>query len=158
MVYDSPMRFSDEEANNEYKTTISALIAKYGTSTRVPRDEWNEATETLRLRQTINAHEGKVTRQLLSQYMFPEFIVRKVDPDFEGFEPKVKRSDKYDIVYKWLDENPGKQLTTQELCEITEMSYPTTLKFIDNNPHYFRKIKRGQYEVRNPQAEREAEK
>jgi hypothetical protein len=152
------MRFTDEQANTEYKTTINALIAKYGTSTRVPRDEWNEASETLRLRQTINVNGGKVTRHLLSQMMFPESIIRKVNPDFDGFEPKVKRADKYDSVYKWLDENPGTQVTTQELCDVSEMSYPTTLKFIDNNPQYFRKIKRGTYEVRNPKAEREAEK
>jgi hypothetical protein len=152
------MRFTDEQANTEYKTTINALIAKYGTSTRVPRDEWNEASETLRLRQTINANGGKVTRHLLSQMMFPESIIRKVNPDFDGFEPKVKRANKYDSVYKWLDENPGAQVTTQELCDVSEMSYPTTLKFIDNNPQYFRKVKRGTYEVRNPKAEREAEK
>lgn len=152
------MRTTDEQATAEYKTTINRLVAKYGNSYLVPRDEWNEASETLRLHQTINVHQGKVTRQLLSQYMFPEYIIRKVDPDFEGFEPKVKRADKYDTVYKWLDENANAQVTTQEFCDVTEMSYPTTLKFIENNPHYFRKVKRGVYEIRNPKADREAEK
>lgn len=152
------MRITDEEATKQFKTTINSLIAKYGTSYDVPRDEWNEATETLRLHQTINAFHGKVTQQLLGQYMFPESIIRKVNPDFEGFEPKVKRADKYDVVYKWLDANPTVEITTQEFCDVTEMSYPTTLKFIENNPHYFRKVKRGTYEIRDPKTEREAEK
>lgn len=152
------MRTTDEQATAQYKTTINSLIAKYGNAYLIPRDEWNEASETLRLQQTINAHGGKVTRQLLSQYMFPESIIRKVDPDFEGIEPKVKRSDKYESVYKWLDANPSIEITTQEFCDVTEMSYPTTLKFIENNPQYFRKLKRGVYEIRNPKAEREAEK
>lgn len=152
------MRITDEQATAQYKTTINSLIAKYGNAYHIPRDEWNEASETLRLQQTINAFGGKVSRQLLGQYMFPESIIRKVDPDFEGIEPKVKRADKYDTVYKWLDANPSIEITTQEFCDVTEMSYPTTLKFIENNPQYFRKLKRGVYEIRNPKAEREAEK
>lgn len=152
------MRITDEQAIAHYKTTISTLVAKYGNSYLVPRDEWNEASETLRLQQTINAFQGKVTQQLLGQYMFPESIIRKVNPDFEGFEPKVKRAEKYDVVYKWLDENPGAEITTQELSAVIEMSYPTTLKFIENNPQYFRKVKRGTYEIRDPKSERKADK
>jgi len=147
-----------EQANENYKHTINGLLEKYGTSTAIPRDEWNEASETLRLQSVIHTFGGKVTTQLLSQYMFPPSIIAKVNPDFEGLETKVKRADKYDAVYKWLDNNPGVIVTTQDFEQVTQMSYPTTLKFIENNPQYFRKIKRGQYEVRNPKAERKADK
>lgn len=147
-----------EIANAQYKETIQKLVAKYGTSTHIPRDEWNEASETLRLHLIIHQFGGKVTKQMLSQNMFPPSIIAKVNPDFEGFEPKVKRSSKYNAVYQWLDDNPGAEVTTQDFCDVTEMSYPTTLKFIENNPQYFSKIKRGVYKVRDPKAEREAEK
>ena len=152
------MKLTDIEANEQYKETINSLLTTYKTATNIPRDLWNEASETLRLHQTVNALDGRITRQILSQYMFPEVIIRKVDPDFSGFEPKVRRSEKYKAVYEWLDSNPGAVITTNQLCEVTEMSYPTTLKFIENNPQYFRKIKRGEYEVRNPEAERKADK
>jgi len=152
------MIINTEQANEQYKTTINSLVSKYGTSTAIPRDEWNEASETLRLHLTVAKYGGKVTTHILSQYMFPPFIIAKINPEFEGVEPKVKRADKYDAVYKWLDENAGSVITTQDFEAITQMSYPTTLKFIENNPQYFRKIKRGQYEVRSPKAEREADK
>ena len=32
------------------------------------------------------------------------------------------------------------------------------MKFIDSNPQYFKKIKKGLYQVRNPKEERKAEK
>jgi hypothetical protein len=147
-----------EQANNQYKATLTDLATKHGGYTNIPSEELRQASETLRLHCIIDKYQGKVNASILSQYMIPQTVVSLVNPDFEGIEPKVKRSQKYDAVYKWLDSNPGNQITTQQFCDVTEMSYPTTLKFIDNNPQYFRKIKRGYYEVRNPQAEREAEK
>lgn len=147
-----------EHANQTYKQRMAELAEQYGGYTNVPSELQREASEELRLHAIIHKYGGKVNRQILSQYMIPERIITKVNPDFEGFEPKVKRADKYDAVYKWLDANPGATVTTQELADISEMSYPTTLKFIENNPHYFRKVKRGTYEVRDPKAEREAEK
>lgn len=152
------MTISYEQANSNYKEQLNHLLNTYGSWNAIPTESLREASETLRLHAIIESQGGKVTRQILSQYMIPESIITKVNPDFEGFEPKVKRAEKYDSVYKWLDDNPGVEVTTQDLCDITDMSYPTTLKFIENNPHYFRKVKRGLYEVRNPKVEREAEK
>ena len=152
------MTISYEQANINYKEQLNKLREIHGSWKAIPVENLREASETLRLHAIIHSQGGRVTRQILSQYMIPESIIAKVNPDFEGFEPKVKRSEKYDTVYKWLDENPGEQITTQGLCDVTDMSYPTTLKFIENNPQYFRKVKRGVYEVRNPRADREADK
>lgn len=152
------MRLSTIEADQQYKETINRLYREYGSWNGIPRDLWREASEVNRLHHTINAHEGKVTPQILSQYMFSESIIAKVSPDFSGFEPKQKRSDKYVKAYEWLDSNPGSVVTTAQFAEISELSYTTVLKFIDNNPQYFRKVKRGAYEIRDPQSERAAEK
>jgi hypothetical protein len=152
------MKLSIEEANNQYKDTVNSLLAKYGSATHIPNEEWREASETLRLHCTIASNDGQVTKELLARNMFSEAIIAKVNPDFEGFQPKVKRSAKYDSAYEWLDENAEETFTTQQIADALEMSYPTTLKFIENNPHYFRKVKRGEYQIRNPKAEREAEK
>lgn len=147
-----------ETAENEYRTAIQELIAKYGSATHIPPEEMREPAETIRLRYTIQKYEGKVTAETLSRYMFPPSIIAKVNPDFDGLEPKTKRADKYDEVYKWLDDNAEATVTTQYLTELSGMSYPTMLKFIDSNPQYFRKIKKGVYQVRDFKKEREAEK
>lgn len=147
-----------ETAENEYRTAIQNLIAKYGNATNIPSDEMREPSEILRLHYTIQKYEGKVNAETLSRYMFPPSIIAKVNPEFEGLEPKVKRVDKYDEIYKWLDENSEATVTPQYLTELSEMSYPTILKFIESNPQYFKKIKKGLYQIRNPKLERKADK
>lgn len=150
------MRITNEQASDQYRTAVQALITKYGGATYVPQDEWREVSELTRLHQTINALDGKVTRRLLSQYMFAPATIEKVSPQLLEEElAKQTRSDKHKTIYEWLDANAGETITTQDFADIAELSYPTTLKFIETNPQYFRKIKRGQYEIRNPKAERE---
>jgi hypothetical protein len=152
------MLISYKDAQDQYKATLNALLDKHGSWNAIPRDAWFEASETLRLHAVLELKGGKVTQQDIAYYSIPDSVVRKVNPSFEGFEPKQKRSDKYDAVYKWLDSNPTTLVTTQEFSDIAELSYPTALKFIENNPQYFRKVKRGQYEVRDPDVERKADK
>lgn len=150
------MRLTDEQASQEYQKAIEALIDKYGLATNVPVDEWREVSEILRLRHTINALGGEITPRQLSQYMFSPATIAKVNPSFAESEDKPNtRKGKMQNVYSWLDKNPGQTITTQQFAEIASLSYPTVLKFIDTNPQYFRKIKRGQYEVRNPKEERQ---
>lgn len=152
------MRLSTTEADKQYKDTLQSLYKTYGSWNAIPRELWREASEINRLHHTINAHEGKVTPQILSQNMFSESTISKVNPDFSGFEPKQKRAEKYTKAQDWLDSNAGAVVTTAQFTEIAELSYTTVLKFIDNNPQYFRKVKRGTYEIRDPQAERQADK
>lgn len=150
------MRFTNEQASDQYKQSIAELITKYGGATNIPVDEWREISELARLHQTINALDGKVTRRLLSQYMFAPGTIAKVDPSLlEEDMTKQTRAGKHKVIYDWLDANSGASVTTQDFADIAELSYPTALKFIETNPQYFRKVKRGQYEIRNPQAERE---
>jgi hypothetical protein len=153
------MTLTNEQAAEQYKQAIQDLINKHGGATNVPADEWREVAELTRLYQTINTLEGKVTRRLLSQYMFSPGTIAKVDPSLlEEDISKQSRSDKHKSIYEWLDANTGSTIATQEFADISELSYPTALKFIENNPQYFRKLKRGQYEIRNPKADREEEK
>lgn len=152
------MRLSTTQADQQYKETLNQLLQSYGSWNAIPRDLWREASEINRLHHTINVYDGKISPQILSQYMFSESIIAKVNPDFSGFEPKQKRSDKYVKAQDWLDANPGATITTAEFADIAELSYTTVLKYIENNPHYFRKVKRGTYEIRDPKAEREADK
>lgn len=150
------MTFTNEQASEQYRQSIQALITKYGGATFVPQDEWREVSELTRLHQTVNTLQGKVTRRLLSQYMFAPATIEKLNPEIlEEDLGKQTRADKHKNIYEWLDANAGDTITTQEFADIAELSYPTTLKFIETNPQYFRKLKRGHYEIRNPKAERE---
>ncbi len=66
----------------------------------------------------------------------------------------VKRVEKYQSIIDWTQEHLFEQVTPQQVMEVGDISYPTALKFIGERPDIFRKIKRGLYELRDPQADR----
>jgi hypothetical protein len=66
----------------------------------------------------------------------------------------VKRVEKYQSIIDWTQEHLYEQVTPQQIMEVGDISYPTALKFIGDRPDIFRKIKRGLYELRDPQADR----
>jgi hypothetical protein len=66
----------------------------------------------------------------------------------------VKRVEKYQSIIDWTQEHLFEQVTPQQVMEVGDISYPTALKFIGDRPDIFRKIKRGLYELRDPQADR----
>ena len=69
----------------------------------------------------------------------------------------VKRADKWKILEDWAKTNTYQEVSTEKVMEISGFSYPTVLNYIKTSP-YFRKIQRGQWEVRDPKADREHEK
>jgi hypothetical protein len=73
-------------------------------------------------------------------------------------QKRQKRTDKYDTVKQWCLENHLVQVSVNTIAEIGNFSYPTALKFITDRPDLFFKIKRGVYEVRNPNIVKEEEK
>ncbi len=68
-----------------------------------------------------------------------------------------KRADKYDSFIDWTKDKLFEQYTTEALVEVAGFSYPTVLKFIQDSP-YFRKVKKGLWEIRDPKADRESGK
>lgn len=66
----------------------------------------------------------------------------------------VKRVEKYQSIIDWTQEHLFEQVTPQQIMEVGDISYPTALKFIGDRADIFRKIKRGLYELRDPQADR----
>lgn len=69
----------------------------------------------------------------------------------------TKRSDKYDALLAWAKDRLFEQFTTEQIVEVSGFSYPTTLKFLQQSPT-FRKIKKGLWEIRDPETDRKSEK
>jgi len=68
-----------------------------------------------------------------------------------------KRADKYEAFIDWSKDKLFEQYTTEALVEVSGFSYPTVLKFLQESPN-FRKVKKGIWEIRDPKADRDAEK
>lgn len=66
----------------------------------------------------------------------------------------VKKSRKSNVIESWLKENIGKTITPKDVVEATGISMPTFYNFYNSNVGYFKKIKRGQFEILDPKVER----
>ena len=69
-----------------------------------------------------------------------------------------KRSDKNNAIKKFLESNIGKTIKPQDLVDASGISMPTFYNFYNANRGYFKKVKRGQFEIIDPNAERDKDK
>jgi len=69
-------------------------------------------------------------------------------------KPAKRKKRKQSDIFAFLKENSGKKITVKQLVEECSISSPTAYKFINENPGWFKKVKRGVYEVVNADEER----
>lgn len=72
-------------------------------------------------------------------------------------ETKSKRKDKYAAADSYVAENVYEVISPAQLAEVSGFSYPTAMKYISDHPNHFRKVARGQYEIRDPETDRKSE-
>jgi len=110
------------------------------------------APEILRARFVIHAnpHENPA-KALLAYNVNPEVISMLTGGKVDPIQPRQKRNDKYQQIVDWCKANHLYQTTAEQIAEIGGISYQTALKFIKDRPDLFYRIKKGLYEVRNPE-------
>lgn len=64
------------------------------------------------------------------------------------------RKSKQDNIVSFLSGNVGKVITPVQLATDVEISLPTFYNFYNANRSYFKKVKRGHFEIVNPEMER----
>lgn len=69
-----------------------------------------------------------------------------------------KRSAKAANIKTFLRDNIGKTITPKDVVDATNISMPTFYNFYNSNRAYFKKVKRGQFQVLDPSSEREKAK
>jgi len=70
----------------------------------------------------------------------------------------MSRAEKQQKVLNWAADNVGAEVTLEKLMEVGDIAYSMAKKIVENRPDLFWKIKRGLFSVRDPKADREAEK
>jgi hypothetical protein len=65
-----------------------------------------------------------------------------------------RATDKHRVTMAWLEEHTYEHITTTQLAEQMDVSDATARKFVENNPFFFRTVKRGVWEIRNPKEDR----
>ena len=110
-----------------------------------------QAGNPVRFLQEYSIGESTIN-ELIATYLGDDYLAEAV----EKAKPE-RRADKWKALEEWAKQNFLKEVTTEELVRLSGFSYPTVLNYVKTSP-YFRKVKRGSWEVRDPKADREAEK
>lgn len=160
---------TDEIVNNYQADLWRSAVERHGTKFRVPADEvWRigELVRGLYVLQTWQARgsQGSPVR-FMSEYsvarpaveaLIPAFL-GKVKLDQEALAKPEKRANKWRALEEWAKKSTYQEVTTEQVVEISGFSYSTVINYLKTSP-YFRKIQRGQWEVRDPKEDRARDK
>lgn len=153
---------TDEEIKRRHLSRWSKLVSTYGDRFSVPSDEVMLVSELLRADHVTQLHytknSGSPLANTLREYGIHSSVIKELTGEEPEIERRHKRSDKYKTVFDWCAANVGKQTTAQEIASVGGFSLSTASTLIKDRVDYFKRVKRGEYIIRNPAAERAEEK
>lgn len=153
---------TDEQIRERHLARCRDLENRYGSLFDAPLNEMNHLRELMRAEHVAQLHyANSVSHPLhktLRDYGVSTSIIEEMTGVVPVIEHRVKRADKYKVLLSWCDSNPGKLTNAKEISEVGEMSISTATTFIKDRPDYFKRVKRGEYIIRNPAAERADDK
>ena len=92
-----------------------------------------------------------IREQVDSQWLAQQLATAHRSPD------SITRDDQYKDILNWCKSSLFAEVTLADLQQLSGLSAPTVRKFIESRMDVFRKLRRGVWEVRDPQADREAD-
>jgi hypothetical protein len=154
------MKVDLDLARETYKKEIGQLIEEYGNASSVPADEQRVPAEKLRAAYCISTNPDLPVTQVFRTYSIDSRVwstyVENADEIKE--ERRLSRADRQNKVLSWAAANVGAQVDLTKLMEVGDVAYSMAKKITEDRPDVFRKIKRGLFDVRDPKADREADK
>lgn len=125
---------------------ISEILAN------VPSDQQREVASALTAsKYSMSASEAA------KHYSIPIAVVEEVWNKYglsNSTKTTGKRKRKAGVIEAFLKENIGKTVTPHDVVKATGISMPTFYNFYNANVGYFKKVKRGQFEIIDPATER----
>lgn len=158
-----------------HATAWQAAIDAYGSKTKVPKDVRQQISDRYRAMSALQSCEpSKSYAKHLRELMIPESLIIELVNEYGGDE-KVEIDDKGKIksagqvkreksnatskVIAWLESNPGSIVTVKSLCEACDVAHMTVRKIIKDRIDLLKAgDKRGEFVVRDPKADRKADK
>jgi hypothetical protein len=143
-----------------YDDEMQKLIDEYGNASSVPGDDQRLASERLRAAYAIYANPEMTIPNVFKSYsidtrVWPDYVD---DSTITTYERRMTRAEKIDATMKWAADRVGDTVTAEDLAKNCNIAYSMAKKLIDDRPDVFRKVKRGSFEIRDPKADREAER
>lgn len=104
-------------------------------------------------------YKGWNINHIIRHYNVPEQIASEYWSMFgftsKGGESVTRTRSKQDTIVGYLRQNIGQVVTPAQLSKEVSISLPTFYNFYNANRHFFKKVKRGQFEILNPEQERQ---
>jgi hypothetical protein len=95
--------------------------------------------------------------EVLTSHMVSKTLIEELTGESPVWSRKEKQ-DKAKELKEWVQKNLSKELPTKEIATSLDCSYETAIKTIKENPFYFVGTRRGYYEIRDGEIEREQAK
>jgi hypothetical protein len=151
-MFMSNENFIEEENNDfiktpEFDSIFNRLISQ------VPVDNHREAASVI-----YGNYKNWTSSKTIKHYNLSEDSYNEYAELF-GFKERGEntmagRKSKQDTIVSFLTSNVGKVVTPVEVASGVEISLPTFYNFYNANRGYFRKVKRGHFEIIDPKQER----
>jgi hypothetical protein len=119
---------------------------------------WLHAPELWRAKACQRTSPNMTIKELVAYYAIDRKVAQELWGDDATPEAKTRKVKPADALMTYARTNLFAHITSKQVCELCECSLPTALRLLDARPDVFRKIKRGVWEIRDPQADRKAEK
>ena len=154
------MKVDLDLARDTYRKEIDQLVEEYGNASGVPSDDHHIVSEKLRAAYCIDVNPDIPVPQVFKTYSIDSRVWHHYVENVEEMkqERKMSRADKQAKVIAWAAANIGEKIELAKLMEVGDIAYSMAKKITEDRPDIFRKIKRGQFEVRDPEADRKADK
>jgi len=134
-------------ATREFDAIFNKLIAS------VPVSSQREAASVI-----YGHYKGWAPSKTIKYYNIDEETYSTYAEFFKFREKVVNkmagRKSKQDNIVNFLNGNVGKVVTPVQLATDVQISLPTFYNFYNANRGYFKKVKRGHFEILNPKEER----
>jgi hypothetical protein len=150
---------NEADIAHQHKAAYAELLARYGGRDAIPEDELTLWAERTRALYVLDLHPDANPVTVLRTFGVGDRVIAELT-DGVGLDAqrKLKRSDRYAAIEAWAKANPGKDTTVYEVADVGGFSYSTANNFIKDRVDLFRRVKKGEYQLRDVVAERAAAK
>lgn len=103
--------------------------------------------------------DGKTEAQIASYYSLDINLVNKWY-SFFNFKNKPtspgrgRKNGKKNVLNSFVKDNVGKTVTPKDIARDLQISLPTFYNFYNENRHFFKKVKRGEFQIVDPSSNR----
>lgn len=132
---------------------------------RVPQDEVQRIGELARGLYVLQTWQQRGSQgsavRFLKEYSLSSGVIETLVADFVGKQElaevkqaaAIKRADKWKSLETWAKNSLYQEVSTEKVVEVAGFSYQTVLNYIKTSG-YFKQIKKGLWEVRDPKEDR----